>query len=441
LGERLRDDRRLNWAYPYGIVEARLSADALENMLVRFDRLRAIMPSGLEVNFPEDAEMPALNIKQAFQAAGGADGIDVLLGVPLWYDARANSAEPGPNSDPRAKLLYRVAEIQAADENTGENPQPMLVRRVNARLLLETDDRSDLEVIPLMRIIPAVGESVGLPRQDPQFAPPCFVLNGSTPLRELARDLASQVEASRRELVLQTTRGGFDWNNLRGLQLEQLWRLRTLNRFAARLPSMVEAPAVAPFTIYLELRALLGELSALQPDRDDFDAPPYDHDAPFLPFYELAAKIRGYLRGTVAPSFTKVPFVDVGGLLTAEFTDEHFTLPTEYFLGIQTREDPRRLAQLVEDADRFKLMPRSMAARAIRGVQLKEERFPPLELPAQAGLYYYRLQRAESARAWQQIATEKSAIVRWSGADIPGGTAGASADYQVTLFMILPASA
>ncbi|MBV9489694.1 MAG: type VI secretion system baseplate subunit TssK, partial [Verrucomicrobia bacterium] len=88
------------------------------------------------------------------------------------------------------------------------------------------------------------------------------------------------------------------------------------------------------------------------------------------------------------------------------------------------------VARLVEDADRFKLMPESMAARAIRGVMLKEERFPPLELPAHSGLYYYRLLRGESARSWQQIQAEKRIVVRWTGHE--------TADYELTLYMILP---
>ena len=402
--------------------------------MIRFDRLRVVMPSGVEVDAPGACDLPVLNIKQAFETSGN---VTVLLGVPLWFDARANTAEPG--ADSRAKLLYRVAEANVADENTGENPQPMLVRRVNARLLLDTDDRADLETIPLLRILPAAGESVGLPRQDPQFAPPSLVLAGSSVLRVLVRDLAAQVEASRRELVLQTTRGGFDWNALRGIQLEQILRLRTLNRFAGRLPALVEAPSVPLFTLYLELRELLGELSALQPDRDDFDAPPYDHDRPFLSFYELANKIRGYLRGTVAASFVKVDFAPGETWHSAVFDDSHFTAPVDYFLAVRTRQEPRSLAALVEDADRFKLMPASLATRAIRGVQLKEERHPPLELPAQGGLYYFRVQREASPRAWNQIMVEKAAIVRWTGADITGVARGTGEDFQLSMYMTLPA--
>jgi predicted component of type VI protein secretion system len=75
-------------------------------------------------------------------------------------------------------------------------------------------------------------------------------------------------------------------------------------------------------------------------------------------------------------------------------------------------------------------MPPSLAGRAIRGVLVKEERFPPLELPAQSNLYYFRLLRGESARTWQQIQTEKGAVIRYTGREKP--------DYDITLYMTLP---
>ena len=304
------------------------------------------------------------------------------------------------------------------------------MRRINARLLLENEDPSDLEVIPLLRVVRATGQDVGLPRQDSEYSGPCIVLNGSPVLMELVRDLASQVEASRKELVVQLTRGGFSLENLRGVQFEQIMRLRTLNRFSARLPSLAEAPNVPPFFMYLELRELLGELTALHPDRDVFDVPPYDHDNPYLAFGELSAKIRSLLRGTVAPTFMKVPFTNLAEIQTAVFEDKHFSLPNDYFLGIETKEDPRGLVTLVENPDEFKLMPKSMASRAIRGVLLKEERFVPLELPAKGGLHYFRLLRSSSTRAWDQIQAEKSAVIRWPDEGV--------SDFQISMYMTLP---
>ena len=52
LNERLGDERRLVWAYPYGLIESVLSTDVLENMIIQFERLRVVMPSGLEVDVP-----------------------------------------------------------------------------------------------------------------------------------------------------------------------------------------------------------------------------------------------------------------------------------------------------------------------------------------------------------------------------------------------------
>ena len=429
LEDAIAAERRLAWPYPYGLIDARVNPDELENMRIRFDRLRAVMPSGIEVNYPAEADVPALDIKQALATGGGI--LNIYLGVPLWFDARANSLEPGQDADPRSKVLYRVHELECADENTGENRKSVLMRRVNARLLFENEDPSDMEVIPLMRILRSAGQDLGLPRQDSEYAGPCLVLNGSPVLKELVRDLASQVEASRKELLVQLTRGGFSLDNLRGLQFEQIMRLRTLNRFSSRLPSLAEAPGVSPFFMYLELRELLGELTALHPDRDVFDVPAYDHDNPFLAFGELSVKIRSLLRGAVAPMFMKVPFINVGGFFTAEFEEKYFTAPNDYFIGIETKEDPIGLAKLVQNPDEFKLMPDSMKTFAVRGVMVKEERFVPLELPAKSGLHYFRVLRSNSARAWERIQAEKKAVVRW-----PDET---SSDYQISLYMTLPA--
>src|SRR3954447_8576717 len=104
-------ERKLSFAYPYGLIDAKISADALENMLVRFDRLRVVMPSGLEVSVPDNAELPALDIKQAF--ASGSGGFTVSLGVPLWYASRANAVDQngGGGDGWRTKRLYRITEV------------------------------------------------------------------------------------------------------------------------------------------------------------------------------------------------------------------------------------------------------------------------------------------------------------------------------------------
>jgi type VI secretion system protein ImpJ len=434
--------RKLSYIFPYGVVDMKMSVDSLENMLVRFDRLRVIMPSGVEVNFPENADLPSLDIKEAFEAS--SNPFTISLGLPLWYATRANTVDSAGvtstagggagGAEWRIKRIYKTAEVQSPDENTGENQQPMMVRRLNARLILDDDDHTDLETIPLLRITHATGQDVGTARQDPTYIPPCLVINGSASLRERLRDLANQVQASRATLAQQITAGGFSIDAMRGVQFEQAMRLRTLNRYAARLGSLVNVlPKVRPFDFYLDLRELLGDLSAAHPDRDkEFIVAEYDHDNLAGSFDDLINKIRTLLGGTVQERYLKVDFIAEGGVLVLQkpLDPEHFEKPTDYFLGIRTKEDHAGLAKLVEDGDKFKLMARSMIQQRIWGVKLQEERHPPLTLPAKGDLFYYRLQRAESQRMWDRIKDEKTMAVRWPDMQ--------TSDFQISLYMPIP---
>jgi len=425
----LKQEHRLSWAYPYGVIEAKISPDNLENMQLRFDKLRAIMPSGTEVSFPDHADLPSRGIKDALDASGS---VTVHLAIPTWAPARQNVLLEEEAKDSRAKILYRIEETDWPDENTGSNEKTILHRKVNARLIFDDEDKSDLETIPLLRVSRGTGEEVGLPHRDTEFVGPCLILNGSNSLHELVRDLIGQVQASREELLLQINRGGFSMDTLRGIQIEQILRLKTLSRFSARLDALIAVPSITPFQMYMELVDLLAEVEALHPDHDMGEIPKYNHDSPWFCFSELARRIRLFLRGTIAPNFIRVPFTPQEGILTATLTEEHFTTPNDYLLGITTKQDPLSLGRFVENRDEFKLMPASMSNRAIRGVPLKEERFPPLELPSHGGLYYFRVMRNESPEVWQLIHNEKSAVVRWTEHD--------DADYQVALYMTVPST-
>ena len=425
--EKVRHERRLAWNYPYGVVRARLSPDALENMLVRFDQLQVVMPGGLEVNVPENADLPALNIEEAFAGSGG--GLTIYLGVPLWYEGRANVIEEEGEEQWRVKRLYRLEETQRPDENTGQNAQPVVMRRVNARLLLESDDQSDMEVIPLLRVRHGTGEDVGLPREDPGFAPPCLVLRGSRRLHGVARDLADQVDASRKELVNKMSPETLTREEVRGTQLRLLLRLRTLHRYAARLTSLMEAPAVTPFELYVELKALLGELASLTPGAGDQVAEPYDHDNPLVSLQDLSNKIRALLKGAVGEKFLSVPFRREEEFWVADLEQRHLTEPNAYYLGVRSKEDPATVIQLVQDASKFKLMPKSLGDRAVFGFKLVEEHYTPLELPSPPGLTYFRVDQPRERELWEIVEEDMALAVRWPGM--------ASSDFDVTLYMTL----
>lgn len=425
-------ERRLAWKYPYGVVEGTPSSEALANLVVQFDKLHVVMPSGLEVQVPENTDLPPLDIRQAFQTSSG--GFTVSLGVPNWYEGRANTLAQDGQADYRSNRVYRVKEMeQVFDENTGENAQPLMVRRINARLLLDGDARTDLETIPLLRVIHTTSDEKSLPQLDPNFIPPSLVVGGSPVLQKLARDIANLVEARRRELSTKIQRTGFVIDSLRGIQFAQLLRLRTLNRFGGRLPTMAKVPGLTPLELYLELRELLGELAALQPSPDQFEVAPYDHLQPMVPFAELERKVRHFLPPEDTGTVMKLDLVPAERMLTADLTDAHLTKPNEYYLAILSKQDTRALVELVEHADRFKVMSRRHVRATIWGVKVVEERNPPPQLPKPVGLTYFRMLPSDnphSARMWEEIKKEKAIAVTWRGME--------ASDYKMAIFMMVP---
>ena len=411
----------------FGVVEGRLAYDDLADGRIRFERLQVIMPSGQEIRFPEEASLPSLDVRAAM--ARGSGQMEVSLAVPLWARNRANAFRFGEPPDPRIKLLYIPAETpDLADENTGENAQSVYLRKINARLVLPGEDVADMECMPLLRIMRAVGDDAGKLRPDPEYVPPSLLLRSSPTLHDLMRELTAQLNASREQLRIKVTTGG--------LGLEVKWeitmRLAALNRACASLTSLVEGGNLPPYAMYLELRELLGELLALHPGEKLFDCQPYNHVDPLPAFRELDRKIRDEIRVARAAEPLKVPFTGVRpGLMRATLEPQHFEKPTGYYLGVKTRADRTKLALYLSDGNKFKLMPRSMEDVAIFGVELKEQNYPPLELPAQNDLHYFSLVPTSNPRRWEQVKQDKAISLVWNHAEFD------LADATFTLYMTL----
>ena len=430
----VRAARRLFSPYAYGVLESRLSQDDLADGRVRFDKLRVILESGQEVFFPEDAKLPALDIRQ--QIARGAGPWEIVLAVPLWSGNQANSFRQGEPADARVKLLYIPDEARnVADENTGENPQAVHIRKVNARVAFKEEDFSNMEVLPLLRVLRATGEGQAQARLDPDFVPPSLWLQSSPILHGLVHDLAAQLNANREQFRLKLAAGGHNPDVKWDLTL----RLTVLNRFCGILPSLVDADdaRVSPFILYLHLREMLGELLALNPKRETFDCAAYNHLDPYPCFRELDRKIREETRVSPSNPPLLVQFtLERPGLMRATLEDQHFTRASAYYLGFKTRLDRTKLALYVTNGDKFKMMPRSMdgGMMASRGVELKEQPFPPLDLPAANDLHYFTVVTSSMPSRWDAIKREKAVSLVWNSADLD------LAGTTVTLFMPVAAS-
>ena len=112
-------ERRLILAYPYGVIEARLSRDELENKRIRFDDCAPSCRAGWTSTIPEWPNC------LAGHQAGFFQGRQAVSRSPrrAALAELAGQHRPPAESDTRAKLLYRFGETECNDENTRRKSQ------------------------------------------------------------------------------------------------------------------------------------------------------------------------------------------------------------------------------------------------------------------------------------------------------------------------------
>ncbi|XAL98986.1 type VI secretion system baseplate subunit TssK [Phycisphaeraceae bacterium D3-23] len=423
-------ERTLAMPYPYGVIEAKLAPDSLENKLVRFDRLRAVMPSGLLIDTRFGADLPALNIEDAIENA--AEGLIIRLALPLWKEDAANTVPSEEATPAKRRELFNVEDREVPDENTGTNARPVSLRRLNARLILEGQDTTDLETLPLMRIALSTVDRQTRPRLDPQFAPPCLQLRAWPTMTTLVRELAEQVAACREEQAAIMNRGGFNLDAMQGPQVEQMLRLRTLNVYTGRFRALADNPVASPADAYLEMAGLMGELAGLRPGTDPFKLPKFDHDRPLVSLLALNELCRKLLAIEAAETWWKLDLVRGPSDRSYQtvLDEKHLTRPNQYFLAIKTGQDVDTVIKLVEDGRAFKCMPMSLEGKTVYGVPLKYDAHPPLGLPLHGDLHYFRMQRSEKEMIWDRINDDRAICCHWQGME--------STDFDLSIYMTVP---
>lgn len=423
-------ERGLGMPYPYGIIEARLAPDSLENRMVRFERLVAVMPSGALIDTQMGSDLPPLDINDAIENASA--GMVIQLALPVWKSSGANAVPAEETMPSRRREVYSVADQDIPDENTGTNPRALTLRKLNARLVMDGEDTTGLETLALMRIELSTVEKQTRPRLDPDFAPPCLQFGAWPTIVTLVRELTEQVAACRDEQVSVMSRGGFNLDAMQGPQVEQMLRLRTLNVYTARLRMLADNKVASPADVYLELAGLMGELAGLRPGNDAFDLPRYEHDRPLVSLLRLDERVRDLLKSDAAETWWNLELErgPSDRSYKAALQDKHINTPNQFFLAVKTSQDVDATVRLVEDGKVFKCMPTSLEGKAIPGVPLKYEAHPPLGLPLHSDLHYFRMLRSENQRIWDMVVQDKGICCHWQGMS--------DSDFKLSIYMTVP---
>lgn len=393
LQTRDRQIRELLMAYPWGFLHVETDDEALENLRVAITGVAAVFPGGAEISMPGNAAIQPLELKELLTDIH--DPFMVYLALPRRSESDGNLAE-----DPCEKRMYFAEEISCRDEYTGKSEISMVSDRLNVRITTSLQENGDLDLLPLMRLIPQTsGMSELKVEADRNYLPPYLLMGGCSSFMNRFRELVSLMERRRDKILNDLQVMGYTPEMFSGTAGHAVMQLTVLNELISRFSSFAERGHVSPYFFYLELCSLAGKLSALQPLRNWETISRYRHEDSASQFDELFLWIRAMLLADGGDIFLRLDFEPDAEKrhLTLSLNDEHIAGVDEYYLAVQCHGSAREIVNAVETGDNFRMTAPSLSDRRIRGLKLIEIRYPPRYFPALPNALWFKVEREENS--------------------------------------------
>jgi type VI secretion system protein ImpJ len=409
--------------YNWGIQSIKLNLEALANFRFEVLSLKARLRDGTLVAIPEECSLPALELKPVLE--GGAKR-RVFVGVPAFNPSRNNIKIPGQD----AAVRYSVDTIRFEDENTGVNPQSISFRRLNVRLLLDDQDHSGFDVVPIARLERSA-RAEAVPQLDDTYFPPVLSCNawdalGTGIVREIYDRLGRKIERLAGQVV--SRRIALDTQNRADSLI--IAQLRELNEAYAMLGTLAFAEGVHPLDAYLELCRLVGQLAIFNPDtRRPPEIPRYNHDDLAGCFYAVKKHIDALLDVVVEPEYKERPFVGAGyRMQVLELESAWLDTGWEMYIGVQTppRMDRDECVSLLTDSEQLDMKVGSaqrvetIFLRRLPGLSFSHAPHPTTALPKRPGLIYFQIERDSEPQEWQHVLDTRSLAIRLNESSIMG---------------------
>ncbi|HZU34719.1 MAG TPA: type VI secretion system baseplate subunit TssK, partial [Gemmataceae bacterium] len=373
-------DQHYNW----GLRTLDLDREALTNHRLVIRSLKARLRDGTLIAIPEDGVLTAVDLKTALE---GRNSLMAYVGVPVFQPGRANVA--GNGRVEQGRYVLDMQEVE--DENTGVNPQPVQVRLLNVKLLLETQDLGGYEVVPIARLKKSDRPDAP-PEIDETYIPPVLACDAWPGLAAgILENIYDRIGARLDFLTRQVASRGI----VPGTQAPDdaliLGLLAALNEGSAILNVFAFAQGIHPLPAYLELCRLVGRLALFgkDPGRRVPDLPRYDHDdlgGCFL-------KVKHYL-DTIdpgEPEYTERPFEGIDDRrLQVAMDRDWLQTGWQMFVGVKTALQPEETVKLLRPGQ---LDMKIAAADRVdqvfvggwRGLEFTHTPLPPRALPVISG--------------------------------------------------------
>jgi len=386
--------------FGWGFLKLGIAQEPLENFTLRLDECIVRMKDGTWVHVPENTEVEPLDFQDQLDQTEGP--LEVLLGIPQLQEVRANSV---PLEDPErvsGTPRYEPVAVVRRDENTGENPQTVYVRRKRGKLFTAGDDSTGYDVVRIGAIVKS-DRPGAIPELDPMRCGPVLAIQSDAGLARFVKSLADQIEAKNEVMGKEAREHRMLFTDGMPANTEHLLKLHALNETRAQFRAMLQSPLLHPYDIFVTLARLIGQLSVFQDELVPPQLPLYDHDEPGASLYQLHKHIETMLDGLRPMAYVERRFSrqkDPRGheglevALDRAWVDDDL----EMYVGLHAADlDIAELERHIYSGFNFKLASPTRAPRlsniAVRGLRLQVKSVPAGTLPRRQGLHYFRIDK------------------------------------------------
>lgn len=396
--------------YNWGIRSFDLDLDALANYRLVIRDLQCRLRDGTMLNIPDDGVLPSFDLKQAF---GRESTVTVYVALPVVQLARPNVGNGNGSSN---GVRFSVDTQELEDENTGLNPQPVEIRRLNLKLLLSNQDHSGYEVLPILRLKKG-DRADGVPQLDESYIPPLLACDSWKPLETaILQQTFDRLGKKIEMLSAQIVSGGMTFDSHGQGDRLIFEQLRVMNESYAPLGIQAFAQGVHPFTMYTELARLIGRLSIFGAQRRPPELPKYDHDDLGVCFWRAKQYIDGLLDIVVEPEYKERPFIGAGLRMQVSLEPSWMEAGWQMFVGVQSSLAPEQCERLLTRGLDMKIGSSDRVDEIFRlgqaGLRFSYSNHPPRALPTQAGLIYFRVDRESQNQEWDRVERSLTLAVR-----------------------------
>ena len=429
-------------AFGTGFVNLEVASEPLENFTLRLDNCSLRMRDGTWVQIPANTHIEPLDFQKALDASDGS--VDIYLGIPQLQEVRANSVSLENPDQVDGTPRYEPQALMRRDENTGENPQLVYVRRMRARLFVAGEDMTGYETVRVGRIKRS-DRPGALPEFDSLGAGPLLAIQADAGLSALVNSLSDQIEAKDEVLAKEAREHRMLFTDGVAANTEHLLKLHVLNEARAELKALLQCPLLHPYDVFVVLSRLVGHLSVFHDDLVPGAIPVYEHERPGEAFERLRKHLEMLLESMRPMAYVERRFTRKKDLRGREGLEVELDRPwidenLDLFVALTSDEmEIDELERHIYGTLNMKLASPTRAPRianiAVRGLRFEIKSVPAGTLPRRQGLHYFRINKTigtDRTDYWRECEQERGIRV-----SLQEGQLAALEEFNPTLYVVL----